>query len=112
MKSNDSFKPDSVVQTITDRFINRAKKGKEKYNADLDRNDLNVSEWIQHLQDEIHDAYLYSEKFKQDSIKQRRLLELALRELDSVYGIDRDWEVLTKLEVEEFKELYKWYTRV
>jgi hypothetical protein len=55
---------DSIVTRIVDRFKSRAEMGNKKYNTDLDRKDLTVGEWIQHLQDELHDAYLYSEKLK------------------------------------------------
>ena len=55
---------DSIVTKIVDRFKTRAEMGNKKYNTDLDRKDLSVFEWIQHLQDELHDAYLYSEKLK------------------------------------------------
>jgi hypothetical protein len=55
---------DSIVTKIVDRFKTRAEMGNKKYNTDLDRKDLSVFDWIQHLQDELHDAYLYSEKLK------------------------------------------------
>ena len=55
---------DSIVTRIVDRFKSRAEMGNKKYNTDLDRKDLTIGEWIQHLQDELHDAYLYSEKLK------------------------------------------------
>lgn len=57
---------DSIVTRIINRFTSRAEFGKRKYNTDLDRKDLNVLDWIQHLQDELHDAYLYSEKLKEE----------------------------------------------
>jgi hypothetical protein len=52
---------DSIVTKIVDRFKDRAEVGFNKYGTDMDRKDLNIQEWIQHLQDELHDAYLYSE---------------------------------------------------
>ena len=58
-------KVDSVVQTIIERFESRAHFGRQKYGTDLDRNDLSVAEWIQHIQDELHDGILYLEKLKQ-----------------------------------------------
>lgn len=61
----DTFKPDSVVQAVIERFVDRAKFGKEKYGTDLDRNDLSMEDWIQHAQDELHDGILYLEKIKQ-----------------------------------------------
>jgi hypothetical protein len=104
-KENDAFEPDSIVQTISNRFIDRAKMGWNKYGTNLDRKDLSVSEWVQHLQDELHDAYLYSEKLKQDEIKRDRLLNLALKQTEG----DKDLSYLTHSEVKEFLNLMKWY---
>ena len=39
---------DSVVDSIIDQFVERAKFGKEKYNTDLDREDLGLLDWIEH----------------------------------------------------------------
>ena len=55
---------DSIVTRIVERFKTRAELGNKKYNTDLDRKDIDVLGWIQHLQDELNDAYLYSEKLK------------------------------------------------
>jgi hypothetical protein len=63
MESN--FQPDSIVQAVVKRFVDRAKFGHEKYGTDLDRKDLTLEEWIQHAQDELHDGILYLEKIKQ-----------------------------------------------
>jgi len=56
---------DSIVDTIIDKFVTRAKFGKNKYGTDLDRTDLSVIEWITHVQEELHDGILYLEKLKQ-----------------------------------------------
>ena len=56
---------DSIVDTVIDKFVTRAKFGKNKYGTDLDRTDLSVVEWITHAQDELHDGILYLEKLKQ-----------------------------------------------
>ena len=55
---------DSIVTKVVNRFKDRAEVGFNKYGTDMDRKDLNIQDWIQHLQDELHDAYLYSEKLK------------------------------------------------
>ena len=65
MGSKDNFTPDSIVQAVVDRFITRAKFGKQKYGTDLDRQDLDPLAWIQHAQDELLDGSLYLEKLKQ-----------------------------------------------
>jgi hypothetical protein len=63
-KVNTEYKPDSVVQSVIDNFIERSKMGKEKYGTDLDRTDLSLYDWILHAQEEHMDAILYLEKIK------------------------------------------------
>ena len=62
------FKPDSIVSSVIDQFIERSKKGKAKYGVDLDRTDLALLEWIEHAKQEHMDAILYLEKIKQEYI--------------------------------------------
>lgn len=73
---------DSIVTKIVNRFKTRAEAGNKKYGTDLDRKDLNTYEWIQHLQDELHDAYLYSEKLK---------VEYTLVKADEIRSLMKDW---------------------
>jgi hypothetical protein len=91
---------DSIVTRIIDRFTSRAELGKKKYNTDLDRKDLNVLDWIQHLQDELHDAYLYSEKLKEeyllltaDNIKQLVDAWMDETELGDAYMSGEDFKL-------------------
>ena len=60
------FKPDNVVSNVIDKYIKRAKIGKEKYGKTLDRKDLEFEKWIVHMQEELMDATLYLEKIKQE----------------------------------------------
>jgi len=59
-----TVKLDSIVNSVINKFIERAKFGKEKYGTDLDRTDLALYEWILHAQEEHMDAILYLEKIK------------------------------------------------
>ena len=65
---------DSIVDTIVDKFITRAKFGKNKYGTDLDRTDLSVVDYLQHAKEEAMDLTLYLEKaikmIKEEDIKQ------------------------------------------
>jgi len=58
------LKTDSIVDGIVDQFIDRSRVGKLKYNTDLDRKDLSLSEWLQHAIEENMDAILYLQKIK------------------------------------------------
>lgn len=73
---------DSIVGKVVDRFKTRAEVGFKKYGTDLDRKDVTLPEWIQHLQDELHDAYLYSEKLK---------TEHSLAQAEEVKKLMNDW---------------------
>ena len=58
-------KTDSIVDSIIDQFVEGARMGKAKYGTDLDRDDLDILEWIEHAKQEHMDAILYLEKIKQ-----------------------------------------------
>lgn len=62
---SEDFKYDSVVLSVIEQIKSRARKGKVKYNTDLDRQDLSTLDWVQHAQEELLDGILYLEKLKQ-----------------------------------------------
>lgn len=64
MKKRKIEKTDSIVDSVIDQFVERAKFGKEKYNTDLDRTDLSLLDWIEHAKQEHMDAILYLEKIE------------------------------------------------
>jgi hypothetical protein len=63
------LKPDSIVNSVINKFLERSRIGKEKYGTNLDRTDLSLYEWIVHAQEEHMDAILYLEKIKQMIVK-------------------------------------------
>jgi hypothetical protein len=60
------FIPDSIVDSILNKFVDRAEMGFTKYNNTLDRKDLSKAEWINHAQEELMDGILYLERLKQE----------------------------------------------
>lgn len=60
------FQLDSVVSGVITKYVMRAEVGMKKYGTNLDRKDLQVSDWIKHVQEELMDAVLYLEKLSQD----------------------------------------------
>jgi hypothetical protein len=60
---------DSVVEAVVAKFQQRSEFGIKKYGVTLDRTDLGLKDWIQHMQEELMDAILYLEKLKQTSQK-------------------------------------------
>ena len=55
---------DRFVQSVKDKFEERSQTGIRKYNTTLEREDLNLYDWLTHLQEELMDATLYVEKLK------------------------------------------------
>jgi hypothetical protein len=68
------FCADSVVNSVISKFINRSNVGIKKYGVTLDREDLEVAEWINHAQEEQMDAILYLEKLKEE-LKKKHFLQ-------------------------------------
>jgi len=58
---------DSIVDSVIQKFLQRSALGQAKYGTTLDRTDLKLKDWIQHMQEELMDAILYLEKLKQTS---------------------------------------------
>lgn len=57
---------DTIVKSVLDKYKQRSGVGIKKYNQTMDRNDLNLLDWLTHLQEELMDATLYVEKLKQE----------------------------------------------
>ena len=57
---------DKIVQSVIDHLEYRSEQGIIKYGVTLERDDLNFSQWLVHLQQEMMDATLYLEKLKSE----------------------------------------------
>lgn len=57
---------DIIVEEIKQKFEERSQRGIEKYGTTLQRTDLSVDEWVNHLQEELMDAILYLQRLKHD----------------------------------------------
>jgi len=57
---------DTIVKSVLDKYKQRSEVGIKKYNQTMDRDDLNLLDWLTHLQEELMDATLYVEKLKQE----------------------------------------------
>ena len=53
---------DSIVDSIIDKFVERATLGKQKYGTDLNRTDLSLEDWLEHSIQEKLDDILYMQK--------------------------------------------------
>ncbi len=57
---------DPIVIKVLAKYYERSQLGIQKYGRTLNRDDLNLIEWLNHLQEELMDATLYIEKLKQE----------------------------------------------
>jgi hypothetical protein len=62
---NERATKDKHVNSVIEKFKTRSEIGLIKYGTTLERNDLNLLDWLTHLQEELMDATLYCEKLKQ-----------------------------------------------
>ncbi len=60
---------DTIVDSVIFRFKERSIKGIKKYNNTMDRDDLSVTEWIDHAIEEQMDNILYLTKLKKELSK-------------------------------------------
>lgn len=57
---------DSFVEAVKEKFEQRSQIGIKKYNTTLERKDLYLMDWLNHLQEELMDATLYIERLKSE----------------------------------------------
>ena len=55
-------KTDSILDSIIDRFVERAQVSMQKYGTNLDRTDLNLEQWLEHSIEEQLDNILYMQR--------------------------------------------------
>jgi succinate dehydrogenase flavin-adding protein (antitoxin of CptAB toxin-antitoxin module) len=87
---------DPIVMAVLAKYAERSQRGIEKYGAMLTRTDLNLTDWLNHLQEELMDATLYIEKLKQDvkfiaqKTGQDDIIDLMNSEYDEMLNEDKD----------------------
>ena len=57
---------DQIVLSVLAKYAERSRVGIEKYKTTLDRNDLTLDDWINHLLEELMDATLYLSRIKKE----------------------------------------------
>ena len=57
---------DKVVLSVMAKYAERSATGLKKYGTTLDRKDLTLDQWINHLLEELMDATLYLSRIKKE----------------------------------------------
>jgi len=65
---------DTVVEEVVRKYQERSAVGIRKYGTTLDRTDLSLDNWLQHVQEELMDATLYIERLRREvKIREKNL---------------------------------------
>ena len=55
-----------IEERVIAKIRQRAETGERKYGTTMERNDLTLRQWVQHLQEELLDAAIYAEKIMEN----------------------------------------------
>jgi methylaspartate ammonia-lyase len=77
---------DPIVLKVLSKYYERSQLGIQKYGRTLDRDDLSLTDWLNHLQEELMDATLYIEKLKADLKQAQKAALIELTNMDKDKG--------------------------
>jgi len=66
VEDHKSVSIDPNVQSVIDKYEERARVGFEKYGTNTTRTDIDFMGWLTHLQEELMDATIYIERLKNE----------------------------------------------
>lgn len=72
----------SIEEKVIAEIRQRAEKGEAKYGTTMDRDDLSLKEWLQHLKEELMDGVIYTQKII-DVLEVLENLEIAQAIIDA-----------------------------
>lgn len=86
---------DNIVESVRQDLLNRSELGIKKYNTTLDRTDLSLEDWLNHLYEELLDAALYSKRtileinlYKEKIIQLNELIQSMEAELNQLKAMN------------------------
>ncbi|CAN7329288.1 hypothetical protein LJR143_001651 [Pseudoxanthomonas sp. LjRoot143] len=85
------------VSEVTRQLIARDQRGREKYGATLDRTDLPLSDWLQHMAEELMDAAGYALAAKRTAQAEANSETAGLRQLSEILSTPDGYEVVEEL---------------
>lgn len=86
-----------IEDSVANKIIERAEHGVKKYKQTMERHDLTTLQWLNHHQEELMDALVYSEKLIE--IEEERISKL------KIPNVDGDRVPLTKEEKELLEQI-------
>ena len=70
-----------IEELVIEKIRERAEVGKSKYGVTMERSDLDIEEWLIHLQEELMDGVVYVEKLLDEIRGFKTLIEEVETEL-------------------------------
>lgn len=71
-----------IEDSVANKIIRRAEYGLKKYGVTVEREDLSLLDWLNHHQEELMDALVYSEKLIE--LEKERLQKLEMNPTDII----------------------------
>jgi predicted nuclease with TOPRIM domain len=91
---------DSILTELLEKYVQRAEIGKAKYNMDMDRDDLSITEWVNHALEESMDLSIYLTKIKRELEFKNNQLETLIKVIKSqeeeIYQLKKQDYTLSK----------------
>jgi len=72
------------VSEVTRQLIERDQRGRAKYGTSLDRADLSLPDWLQHMAEELLDAAGYALAAKRDAMGEQQELDACCKQRDAL----------------------------
>lgn len=87
---------DKIVEQVKQKFTQRSETGIAKYGTTLERDDLSLVDWLEHLQEELMDATLYIQKLKNELGQHQNGIVIAKESWDKADKITHEGFIYVK----------------
>lgn len=94
IKEEDSDMEDTIVESVRQDLLDRSQAGIKKYNTTLDREDLDLSDWLVHAYQELLDGALYLKRAKQDVEELNEQFDEIVKEF---YTLKKEFELKDRI---------------
>jgi hypothetical protein len=85
---------DSIVEEVRQDLLDRSEVGIKKYNTTLDREDLDLVDWMEHTRQELLDGALYLTRAKKDVEEMNNSWDELVREY---FKLKQEFELKNKI---------------
>ena len=73
-----------IEDEVCEEIQARAERGLNKYGVTMERDDLDIHEWLQHLLEELLDAAVYVKRLQKEYAEMRESIDKVLQLTDEI----------------------------